>query len=431
MISNDKELTRLIKRAMRGDQNAFESLYLRYLKEIIFQARKLLDRKEDAEDAAQEIVLALYRNIKTLSSPFAFHAYHYRTIYTTCINKNMQQGGKDLQLEDFEETLADSEEAQPEQRFEESEIRREIRQLVDRLAPKQRLCVYLYYFYDMSYEEIAQALDASTNAVGVNLTKARKAMERLLTKDEQDKREEQSASAAAKSGGALALAPLVCDALREGINIEVSEQSVANVAAACQTLVAAGATAVGAGTATTATMVSLKGVVSALVTVSTLLGGASVMMYGVQLEADAQQTAADEAQQLVVRPGFEPQAQIILVSGTASADAAGSTGGVEATDSTGGADTTASADAADGAGTTSTTSITSTTSTTTAYLSTNEGWGEVWYLYNAAGELLATGTSDRIEGPLNDLAPGRYTIEWVLINSDSNRAIATQPFTVT
>ena len=117
MTSNDRALTRLIRRAMKGDRKAFESLYLRYLKEVIFQARKLLDRKEDAEDAAQEIVLALYRNIKTLSSPFAFHAYLYRTIYTTCVNRNMQCGGKDLQLEDFEETLADSEATQSEQQI--------------------------------------------------------------------------------------------------------------------------------------------------------------------------------------------------------------------------------------------------------------------------------------------------------------------------
>jgi RNA polymerase sigma-70 factor (ECF subfamily) len=376
---------------MKGDRKAFESLYLRYLKEVIFQARKLLDRKEDAEDAAQEIVLALYRNIKTLSSPFAFHAYLYRTIYTTCVNRNMQCGGKDLQLEDFEETLADSEATQPEQRFEEREIKAEIRRFVDQLAPKQRLCVYLYYFYDMSYDEIARALNATTNAVGVNLTKARRVMERLLTKGERDKQDGQSVGDVTKNG--IALTPFVCDALREGINLEVSEQTVAGVAAACQTLIVAGgattATAGAAGAATTAAMMPAKGIVGVLLAATVLFGGGMITNYALQHDASAQQVSGNTAQHVVEKPGFTPQAQIIFESDPASPN------------------------------------------TTTAYLSTNEGWGEVWYLYDAAGEVLATGTSDRIEGSLNDLAPGSYTIKWILINSDRNRAVATQPFTVT
>ena len=48
------------------------------------------------------------------------------------------------------------------------------------LPPRRRLIVFLRYFADLSYAEIAEACDVSEGAVGAALTKARSSLEEAL-----------------------------------------------------------------------------------------------------------------------------------------------------------------------------------------------------------------------------------------------------------
>jgi len=177
------ELTRLIKKAMRGNERAFEHLYKRYIKEIIYHARSLLASPEDAEDAAQEVVIALQKNIRSLHSPYAFKSYLVKIVYTVCATRNRSHQAPSEQIEDYEDVLEDSSELGPQGSLEQMELSEAIGKVIAELPPKQRESLVLRYLDDLDYEEIAQLQNVSINTVGSNILRAKKTLKYLIERD--------------------------------------------------------------------------------------------------------------------------------------------------------------------------------------------------------------------------------------------------------
>src|SRR5215831_11798296 len=60
------EIADLVRRALDGDSEAFECIILRYERRVVSLATKLLGRTEDAQDAAQEVFLRVYKYLHRL-----------------------------------------------------------------------------------------------------------------------------------------------------------------------------------------------------------------------------------------------------------------------------------------------------------------------------------------------------------------------------
>lgn len=68
----------------------------------------------------------------------------------------------------------------PELKAQKAETRRVVARAVEQLPPQQRQCVFQYYFQDLPYKVIAEALLISTETVKTHLKEGRKSLERLL-----------------------------------------------------------------------------------------------------------------------------------------------------------------------------------------------------------------------------------------------------------
>ncbi len=53
-----------LERAIAGDRAAFDELIVRHQARVLMTAWRLLGSKEDAQDAAQEVFLRLYRHLR-------------------------------------------------------------------------------------------------------------------------------------------------------------------------------------------------------------------------------------------------------------------------------------------------------------------------------------------------------------------------------
>ncbi len=71
----DKKFLRVVKKAIRGDERAFEELLRLRGKNILYIAIHLMRDKSDGEDAAQEAVLLIRRDIGKLEKPGAFDTW--------------------------------------------------------------------------------------------------------------------------------------------------------------------------------------------------------------------------------------------------------------------------------------------------------------------------------------------------------------------
>jgi len=165
----------LVQRTLAGDERAFTCLVETYQNSVYNLAYRMLGDAAEAEDAAQETFLRMYTRLHTydpnrkLSSWILSIASHY------CIDRLRRRKHGLVSLDDVVSWrwLPSREEA-PEERALRGEQRDEVMQLLQGLPPHYRAVLILRYWNDMSYEEIADALEATQGTVKSRLHRARK-----------------------------------------------------------------------------------------------------------------------------------------------------------------------------------------------------------------------------------------------------------------
>ena len=150
--------------------DTFERLARAYGDTVFRVAYHALGHRMDAEDVTQGVLLKLYRTDKAFDSDD--HAKHWllRVTINDC-RKVLRSPwrGKVVPLEDYDGPVTPADDHS------------DVMAAVMALGPKYRLCVYLYYFEDLSVREVAQALHAKESTVQTRLQRARDALKKTLS----------------------------------------------------------------------------------------------------------------------------------------------------------------------------------------------------------------------------------------------------------
>lgn len=171
----DKKFLRLLRKAVKQDRRAFVEVCRQKSRVILYLCKGYMASQQDAEDAAQEVFLQMQLHIAELREPEAFNAWLNRLVFYTCNNMRRTMKHRTLPLDDFaEDFLADTLESFPQVMLEEDDKKRFLTQIIEDLPEKYRMCVYLHYYEDLSYAEIAGVLDTTPDAVNGYLRRARK-----------------------------------------------------------------------------------------------------------------------------------------------------------------------------------------------------------------------------------------------------------------
>lgn len=153
----------LVKKAMRGNPNAFGEL-IRTEQEYLYRMAFLHTRnEEDALDAVQESILRAYRSIKTLREPAYFRTWLTRIV----INTAKELARKQKPYGDLEELelLAAPEGLSPDERM-------DLYAALEKLPEQYRDVIRLKYFDGLKTREIAERLDAPEGTVSSWLHRA-------------------------------------------------------------------------------------------------------------------------------------------------------------------------------------------------------------------------------------------------------------------
>jgi RNA polymerase sigma-70 factor, ECF subfamily len=163
-----------LEQARRGDQVAFSHLVEAYQAPVYNLAYRMLGNAAEAEDAAQETFVRMYTKLNTyqpdrkLSSWVLSIASHY------CIDRLRRRRVNWLSLDDepMATTLSTGERG-PEDTVLREESRDELQALVNQLEPAYRVPLILRYWHDLSYQEIADIMGLSVQAIKSRLHRAR------------------------------------------------------------------------------------------------------------------------------------------------------------------------------------------------------------------------------------------------------------------
>lgn len=178
MELQSKRAEELTVQYQSGSRQAMEELIQEIQNGVYYHCAKILRNESDAQDAAQEVLMAVAQGLDGLKNPAAFHSWLNRIIARTCMKLCAKDHRETAVSENTEDAFfGDLDDQQiPEKIIDTEETRRMIRELVDGLPPSQRLCVLLYYYDELPVKDIAEAVGAPENTVKSRLSYARKSI---------------------------------------------------------------------------------------------------------------------------------------------------------------------------------------------------------------------------------------------------------------
>lgn len=204
----NESLQTLVKQAMGGSIKALEELCRCKCKDILYICIQLMGNVQDGEDASQEVLMALQKNITTLQSAQAFSSWLYRLTLNICNGhrrKTLKYRYAAPLEECDEDLLEESADYLPQSYIENTEKTNRVLRAIQSLPYNYRVSLLLYYYEDLSYQEIAAAMDTTERAVANCLLRAKKAVKKKL---------ESTDTASTQQGEMLMAAPLFTAVLK-------------------------------------------------------------------------------------------------------------------------------------------------------------------------------------------------------------------------
>jgi len=182
--------TALVAGLRAGDTAAFETLLERYGGRLLRLAQRFCGSEEDARDALQDAMIAVFKSIGSFESNSRLSTWLHRIVVNACLMKlRSKRRREEIDIEDylprFQEDGHQVEPSQPwtesaESMLERDELRAQVRAAIDRLPETYRVVLQLRDIEEMTTEETAEILGVTANAVKIRLHRARQALRALL-----------------------------------------------------------------------------------------------------------------------------------------------------------------------------------------------------------------------------------------------------------
>jgi RNA polymerase sigma-70 factor (ECF subfamily) len=163
-----------LEQARRGDRAAFSRLVEAYQRPVYNLAYRMLGDAAEAEDATQETFVRVYTRLHTYEPGRKPASWVLAIASHHCIDRLRRRRLVWLSLdEDPVAAALPSRRPGPEEVALQREAHAEVQAAVMQLAPAYRLPLILRYWHDLSYEEIADTLGLTVQAVKSRLHRAR------------------------------------------------------------------------------------------------------------------------------------------------------------------------------------------------------------------------------------------------------------------
>jgi len=166
-------MKKLVKKARRGNQQAFTELIKTYEEDLYRTAKSILKKDSDCADAIQETIIKVYKKLPTLREPSYFKTWMTRILINEC-RSMLKLRKKVIPVEQFYTQHHTHEHW--------NEV--ELKEIIEELDQKLKVTVTLYYIQDFKTHEISEILDIPQGTVKSRLAQARKELSKALKQQE-------------------------------------------------------------------------------------------------------------------------------------------------------------------------------------------------------------------------------------------------------
>jgi RNA polymerase sigma-70 factor, ECF subfamily len=168
--------TKILKDLKNNSESAFDELFRKYYKKLVFFAIKILKNQDTATEVVQDLFVNFWEKRHQLEPKISLQAYLYRSVYNNCVHlskKEKKFQGDELSLinepsEDFNNLL------------ENNELEVRIYDLIEQLPPECKKIFKMSRFDELKYQQIADQLNLSVKTVETQMSRALKFLRQKL-----------------------------------------------------------------------------------------------------------------------------------------------------------------------------------------------------------------------------------------------------------
>ena len=176
----------IIEAILNGDAASYSQLVDRY-KDLVFTlALRMLKHREEAEEVAQDAFIKVYKSLNSFKGDSKFSTWIYRVTYNTCLDrlKKNKKHYNDVPIDGYTEHKLETIDNALEHIIAEEKTAL-IKRCVHQLPAEDSYLISLYYFEELSLDEISKIVGMKANAVKVKLFRARKKLAVILERQTQ------------------------------------------------------------------------------------------------------------------------------------------------------------------------------------------------------------------------------------------------------
>jgi RNA polymerase sigma-70 factor, ECF subfamily len=170
----------ILEACRRGDREAFRALYDTYKDRVYSIAYYFFHADADAaSEVTQQVFLKLMREMTRFRGDAAFSTWLYRLVVNACVDRSRSRRrdavGEDPAVLDRMATHPSHEEF-----FARREVAESVQHAIATLPGKLRVAILLRYFEDLSYADMAAALNCSIGTVASRLSRGHRLLAKRL-----------------------------------------------------------------------------------------------------------------------------------------------------------------------------------------------------------------------------------------------------------
>ncbi len=159
----------------------FRLLVMPYSSRLYRMAFRLMNNREEAEDIVQEVYVKLWGMRNELGKYNSIEALSIRITRNLCLDQ-LRRRKVNYNALKAEKLKEEAHSVTPVENLERKEGVELIHTLIAALPEPQRSLVHLRHLEEKEYEEIAEMINMSVNAIRVSISRARKQMREMLEK---------------------------------------------------------------------------------------------------------------------------------------------------------------------------------------------------------------------------------------------------------
>jgi len=182
---------RLMLQVRDGNAAAFEALVEKHQKRLVMVLEHLVSDRTQAEDLAQDVFLRVYRARERYVPTAKFSTWLYTITHNVASNSIRKSSRRkevnlvtspsgSMPVRPLDTMAKDKSNLMPTRLADQKEMEKVIREAIQSLGSRQRMAMLLSKYEGMSYNEIAESMELTTQAVKSLLSRARGNLKEML-----------------------------------------------------------------------------------------------------------------------------------------------------------------------------------------------------------------------------------------------------------